>query len=277
MFKRREQRADGKPRFGDRRKTKRQNAGWDGRYRVVDESREHLHYAGDDYESCVLTDLSMEGGACTSRRVRSRSVTASSWISLSARIAGRASRYAPRCATRPSTTEPLEPASSSSTWETSSGRCCCASCATWTTPSRSRPDRRQQRARRARPTVPRHEPGPHRSPRGGAHRACRDRQARPQLAAMPRSSRSRRVTAAAPTRSPPSTASRRCLRLLRRPARRSRHRRRSTTRCPTACTRSGRSPRSRRASTCCARSPSPATPTEAEPVAAVADAHRASW
>ncbi len=61
MFKRREQRADGKPRFGDRRKTKRQRAGWDGRYRVVDESREHLHYAGDDYESCVLTDLSMEG------------------------------------------------------------------------------------------------------------------------------------------------------------------------------------------------------------------------
>jgi hypothetical protein len=40
---------------------KRQSAGWDGRYRVVDESREHLHYAGDDYESCVLTDLSMEG------------------------------------------------------------------------------------------------------------------------------------------------------------------------------------------------------------------------
>ena len=61
MFKRREPRADGKPRFGDRRKTKRQAAGWDGRYRVVDESREHLHYAGDDYESCVLTDLSMEG------------------------------------------------------------------------------------------------------------------------------------------------------------------------------------------------------------------------
>ena len=49
----------------------------------------------------------------------------------------------------------------------------------------------------------------------------------------------------------------RVLRLLRRPARRSRHRRRSTTRCPTACTRSGRSPRSRRASTCCARSRSP--------------------
>jgi hypothetical protein len=61
MFKRRAPRAEGQPRFGDRRKTKRQNAGWDGRFRVVDESREHLHYAGDDYESCVLTDLSMEG------------------------------------------------------------------------------------------------------------------------------------------------------------------------------------------------------------------------
>jgi hypothetical protein len=28
---------------------------------VVDEAREHLHYAGDDYEPCVLTDLSREG------------------------------------------------------------------------------------------------------------------------------------------------------------------------------------------------------------------------
>jgi PilZ domain len=61
MFKRRESRAEGQPRFGDRRKTKRQRAGWDGRYRVVDVEREHLHYAGDDYESCVLTDLSMAG------------------------------------------------------------------------------------------------------------------------------------------------------------------------------------------------------------------------
>jgi len=61
MFKRRGPRADGEPRFGDRRKAKRQSAGWDGRYRVVDEAREHLHYADDDFESCVLTDLSMEG------------------------------------------------------------------------------------------------------------------------------------------------------------------------------------------------------------------------
>jgi hypothetical protein len=61
MFKRRAPRTDGQPRFGDRRKAKRQTAGWEGRYRVVDEAREHLHYAGDDYESCVLTDLSMEG------------------------------------------------------------------------------------------------------------------------------------------------------------------------------------------------------------------------
>ena len=36
-------------------------AGWESRYRVVDEEREHLHYAGEDYETCVLTDLSMEG------------------------------------------------------------------------------------------------------------------------------------------------------------------------------------------------------------------------
>jgi hypothetical protein len=61
MFKRRGPRADGQPRFGDRRKVKRQAAGWESRYRVVDESREHLHYAGDDFETCVLTDLSMEG------------------------------------------------------------------------------------------------------------------------------------------------------------------------------------------------------------------------
>ena len=61
MFKRRAPRADGQPRFGDRRKAKRQTAGWESRYRVVDESREHLHYAGEDYEPCVLTDLSMEG------------------------------------------------------------------------------------------------------------------------------------------------------------------------------------------------------------------------
>jgi c-di-GMP-binding flagellar brake protein YcgR len=61
MFKRRGPRADGQPRFGDRRKAKRQAAGWESRYRVVDESREHLHYAGDDFETCMLTDLSMEG------------------------------------------------------------------------------------------------------------------------------------------------------------------------------------------------------------------------
>jgi len=61
MFKRRAPRAKGQPRFGDRRKAKRQAAGWESRYRVVDESREHFHYAGDDYEPCVLTDLSMEG------------------------------------------------------------------------------------------------------------------------------------------------------------------------------------------------------------------------
>jgi hypothetical protein len=61
MFKRRGARADGQPRFGDRRKAKRQAAGWESRYRVVDVEREHLHYAGEDYETCVLTDLSMAG------------------------------------------------------------------------------------------------------------------------------------------------------------------------------------------------------------------------
>jgi len=61
MFKRRTPRAEGQPRFGDRRKAKRQAAGWESRYRVVDESREHLHYAGEDFETCVLTDLSMDG------------------------------------------------------------------------------------------------------------------------------------------------------------------------------------------------------------------------
>jgi hypothetical protein len=61
MFKRRGQTAEGQPRFGDRRKVTRQAVGWEGRYRVVDESREHLHYAGDDFRPCILTDLSMEG------------------------------------------------------------------------------------------------------------------------------------------------------------------------------------------------------------------------
>jgi PilZ domain len=61
MFKRSESRAVGQLRFGDRRKSERQTAGWESRYRVVDEEREHLHYAGDDYERCVVTDLSMDG------------------------------------------------------------------------------------------------------------------------------------------------------------------------------------------------------------------------
>jgi hypothetical protein len=61
MFKRRGSRAEGRPRSGDRRKTKRQAAGWASRYRVVDESREHVHYAGNDFEPCLLTDLSMAG------------------------------------------------------------------------------------------------------------------------------------------------------------------------------------------------------------------------
>ena len=61
MFKRRQPRGNGRPRFGDRRRTKRQSAGWESRYRVVDEAREHLLYTADDFEPCVLTDLSMEG------------------------------------------------------------------------------------------------------------------------------------------------------------------------------------------------------------------------
>jgi hypothetical protein len=61
MFKRRGAGAEGKPRFGDRRKTKRQFAGWPARYRVIDVESDHLRYVGDDYESCNLTDLSMKG------------------------------------------------------------------------------------------------------------------------------------------------------------------------------------------------------------------------
>jgi hypothetical protein len=61
MFKRRGPRPDGKPKFGDRRKEKRQSVAWESRYRVIHEGREHLHYAGEDFETCVLTDLSMEG------------------------------------------------------------------------------------------------------------------------------------------------------------------------------------------------------------------------
>jgi c-di-GMP-binding flagellar brake protein YcgR len=61
MFKLRAPRAEGRPRFGDRRRAKRQTAGWESRYRVVDESRAHTHYAGDDFEPCVLADLSTDG------------------------------------------------------------------------------------------------------------------------------------------------------------------------------------------------------------------------
>lgn len=61
MFKRRGTRADGRPRFRDRRTTRRQAAGWQSRYRVVDETREHLYHGDDHYRSCVLTDLSMRG------------------------------------------------------------------------------------------------------------------------------------------------------------------------------------------------------------------------
>jgi hypothetical protein len=61
MFRRRTPRGEGRPRFGDRRKAKRQYAGWVGRYRVIDLEREHLHYAGDDFAPCLVTDLSMDG------------------------------------------------------------------------------------------------------------------------------------------------------------------------------------------------------------------------
>jgi hypothetical protein len=61
MFKRRGSHTDARPRFGDRRRTKRQPAGWESRYRIVDEAREYTHYTGDDYEPCVLADLSTDG------------------------------------------------------------------------------------------------------------------------------------------------------------------------------------------------------------------------
>ncbi len=61
MFKRRAREAEGRPRLGDRRRTKRHPAGWDSRYRVVDDSRQHTHYAGEDFEPCVLADLSTDG------------------------------------------------------------------------------------------------------------------------------------------------------------------------------------------------------------------------
>jgi hypothetical protein len=61
MFKRRAPRTEGQKRFGDRRRAKRQHAGWEGQYRVVDEAREHLHFSADDFAPCVLADLSLEG------------------------------------------------------------------------------------------------------------------------------------------------------------------------------------------------------------------------
>ena len=65
MFKRRAPRAEGQPRFGDRRKAKRQAAGWESRYRVVDPEREHTHYVGEDFEPCLLIDLSIDGAGLT--------------------------------------------------------------------------------------------------------------------------------------------------------------------------------------------------------------------
>jgi c-di-GMP-binding flagellar brake protein YcgR len=61
VFKRGAPRAEGQRRFRDRRRTKRQLAGWESQFRVVDEEREHLHFSGDDFGPCVLFDLSMEG------------------------------------------------------------------------------------------------------------------------------------------------------------------------------------------------------------------------
>jgi hypothetical protein len=61
VFKRRAVKVEGQKRFGDRRRATRQVTGWESQYRVVDESREHLHFAGNDFEPCMLSDLSLEG------------------------------------------------------------------------------------------------------------------------------------------------------------------------------------------------------------------------
>jgi c-di-GMP-binding flagellar brake protein YcgR len=61
MFKSRAARAEGQRRFGDRRRVKRQAAGWESQYRVVDEAREHLHFGAGDFAPCMLWDLSTEG------------------------------------------------------------------------------------------------------------------------------------------------------------------------------------------------------------------------
>jgi hypothetical protein len=86
MFKRRAARAEGQKRFGDRRRTKRQAAGWESQYRVVDESREHLHFSSDDFEPCVLSDLSMEGAGL---QLPDREVTVGDRIELDLQLGAR--------------------------------------------------------------------------------------------------------------------------------------------------------------------------------------------
>jgi hypothetical protein len=61
MFKRRERRSSGQSRFGDGRRSAPKHAGWESRYRVVDLTREQYRYVGEDYETCLLTDISMDG------------------------------------------------------------------------------------------------------------------------------------------------------------------------------------------------------------------------
>jgi hypothetical protein len=46
---------------------------------VIDVTREHLHYGGDDYETCVLTDLSMDGAGL---HMPDGAVAVGDWIEL---------------------------------------------------------------------------------------------------------------------------------------------------------------------------------------------------
>jgi len=64
IFKRHKPGSDqDRPAWGDRRRTKRHQIGWESQYTVVDGSRDVVYVTSDDYTPCILHNLSMDGAA----------------------------------------------------------------------------------------------------------------------------------------------------------------------------------------------------------------------
>ena len=61
MFKRRRQGPDGQAGSRERRRVRRQSAGWASDYAIVNESQEVVFLSAYDYTPCVLQDLSING------------------------------------------------------------------------------------------------------------------------------------------------------------------------------------------------------------------------